>query len=144
MKKYYLLAIILMTMSHLVGFSTAEAANKPKVKTAAVKAKGLTELLVKQLNVTKEQAEGGAGAIFQFAKSKMEPGAFAKLSSAIPDMPTFMSANGGSEDLLSNFQKLGLSADMPQKFAPVVIKYVHGASGEAIASVLEAALMGGF
>jgi hypothetical protein len=145
MNKYFLLALMVMTMSNVLGLGAADAANKPKSKPTAVKGKNLTELLVQQLGVTKAQAEGGAGAIFQLAKSKMDPGAFARLSSSVPGMQTFMAAAGnGAGDLPSAFQKLGLATDMPQKFVPIVMKYVHGASGEAMASVLQAALMGGF
>ena len=133
----------------------------------------LTGLLMQQLGVTQPQAEGGAGAIFQLAKSKMQGEAFAKLSNSVPGMqgllaaaPVAKSVGGGGSlggivgdleslagksggaagnliGLASSFQQLGLSPSMVQKFVPVVVQYVQGNGGSAVAGVLQAALMGG-
>ncbi len=145
MNKKFLLAIILMTFTSVQVIGVANAAKKPKGQQTAAKSKGLTELLTQQLGVNKVQAEGGAGAIFSLAKSKMASGAFTRLSGSIPDMQKLLAAApAGGGDLSVAFQQLGLSADMPQKYVPIVMKYVHATSGEAMASVLDAALMGGF
>lgn len=129
---------------------------------------GLTGLLVQKLGVTETQATGGAGAVFQFAKTKMENAAFAKLSASVPGMQGLLAAapvaksvgggiagnlaslagqSGGSAGsligLAGSFQQLGLAPDMVQKFVPLVVQYVQGSSGGAVASVLESALMGG-
>lgn len=131
---------------------------------------GLTGLLMQQLGVSQPQAEGGAGAIFQMAKSKMQTAAFSKLSSSVPGMSSLLSAApaaqpavggtglgglasiagaaaGGSTGnllgLAGSFQQLGLAPDMVQKFVPVVMQYVQGTGGGAVASTLQAALMGG-
>lgn len=55
-------------------------------------AAGLTSILMDRLGVSQPQAEGGAGAVFQYAKSKLTAANFAKVSSAVPDMQTYLSA----------------------------------------------------
>ena len=134
---------------------------------------GLTGLLMQQLGVTQSQAEGGAGAIFQLAKSKMQGAAFAELSNSVPGMQGLLAAApvvansvgggglggiaGGLESLAGNsggaagnlvglassFQQLGLSPSMVQKFVPLVLQYVQGNGGGAVAGVLQSAIMGG-
>ena len=129
---------------------------------------GLTDMLVQQLGVTPTQASGGAGAVFQLAKSKMQSAAFEKLSSSVPGMsgllaaaPPMNPAGGGLSALANNvpgmggssagnmvglassFQQLGLGPDMVQKFVPVVMQYVQGTGGGAVSSMLQSALMGG-
>lgn len=130
---------------------------------------GLTGLLMQQLGVTQPQAEGGAGALFQLAKSKMSTGDFTALGNSVPDMQgllaaapvantvgsgsmtgnlTSMAGNLGGADgnlvgLASSFQQLGLAPDMVQKFIPIVMQYVQGNGGGAVAGALQSALMGG-
>ena len=130
---------------------------------------GLTGLLMQQLGVTQPQAEGGAGALFQLAKSKMSTGDFTALGNSVPDMQgllaaapvanavgsgsmtgnlTSMAGNLGGGDgnlvgLASSFQQLGLTPDMVQKFIPIVTQYVQGNGGGAVAGALQSALMGG-
>lgn len=55
-------------------------------------AAGLTDLLMGKLGVTQPQAEGGAGAIFQYAKSRLTSANFDKVKAAVPDMQTYLSA----------------------------------------------------
>ena len=50
----------------------------------------LTDTLVKKLNISNEQAQGGAGALFQLAKSKLDAGQFAELSKAVPEMDSLL------------------------------------------------------
>ena len=45
----------------------------------------LTNLLVNRLGVTPQQAAGGAGALLQIAKTRMNPDEFSKLSTQVPD-----------------------------------------------------------
>ena len=127
---------------------------------------GLTGLLVKQLGISPTQASGGSGAIFQYAKSKMDSAAFNKLSQSVPGMQGILAAapaakstgtigalsslagnSGGNAGnllgLVGSFQQLGLSPDMVQKFVPIVVQYVQGTGGGAVSSMLESALMGG-
>ncbi len=53
---------------------------------------GLVNLLTSQLGVTTPQAEGGAGAIFEYAKDKMTPDDFAKVAGAVPNMDSLLAA----------------------------------------------------
>jgi len=48
--------------------------------------RGLVGKLCQQLNVTPEQAAGGAGAIFALAKSRLNPADFSKVAPAVPGM----------------------------------------------------------
>ena len=143
-----------------------------KAVQSATAENGLTGLLVQQLGVTQSQAEGGAGAVFQLAKSKMQAAAFTELSHSVPGMqgllaaaPVAKSLGGGSlgglaggveslagisggtvgnlVGLASSFQQLGLSPAMVQKFVPLVLQYVQGNGGSAVTGVLQSAIMGG-
>lgn len=130
-----------------------------------LKAGELTNLLVQRLGVTPQQAMGGAGALLQVAKTRMNPEAFAKLSTQVPDVQQLMAAVpalkqqsglGGlagklaslsGENSISSlitavsiFKQLGMKPETIQKFAPVVVDYVRGNTDEAIAGGVKAAL----
>ncbi|MCZ6873887.1 MAG: DUF2780 domain-containing protein [bacterium] len=49
-------------------------------------------MLTEQLGVTKKQAEGGAGSIFKYAKSKLSPQKFGQVAKVIPDMDGLLKA----------------------------------------------------
>lgn len=125
----------------------------------------LTNLLVQRLGITTQQATGGAGALLQVAKTRMNPDAFAKLSQQIPDVQQLIAAvpalkqqsgalglagklaslSGDSSisnlvTAVSIFKQLGMKPEEIQKFAPVVVDYVRGNTDEAIAGGLKAAL----
>jgi hypothetical protein len=132
---------------------------------------GLIGLLMQQLGVTQPQAEGGAGALFQHAKSRMSAGDFTTLSNSVPDMQGLLAAAPASSSvpaagagavggggmmgdlagmaagnlpgMAGSFQQLGLAPDMVQKFIPIVVQYVQGTGGSSVASALQSALMGG-
>ncbi|HEY8158328.1 MAG TPA: DUF2780 domain-containing protein [Methylobacter sp.] len=133
----------------------------------AVQPGSLAELLMQRTGVTAAQAQGGAGALFQVAKSKMQPDAFAQLEQAVPDMNGMLGAvpaqtqpNGGLAGRLSSlagasggtagnlvavvsaFQQQGMSPAMVQQFVPVVIDYVRAHGNEALLNTLSAALVG--
>lgn len=195
MKKFKLLnvccslAIVLVLPDNVYAFGLSDLTNAaetleagqaattavPSAATAAapnaVTGNSLAGLLMQQLGVTQSQAEGGAGALFQLAKSKMEGAAFSELSNSVPGMQGLLAAapaaksagssvgglvgnlesmagnSGGTVGnlvgLTSSFQQLGLSPGMVQKFIPVVVQYVQGNGGAAVASVLQSALTGG-
>jgi hypothetical protein len=125
----------------------------------------LTNLLVQRLDITQQQAMGGAGALLQIAKMRMNPEAFAKLSTQIPDVEQLLlavpalkpqSVSGGLAGKLGNlagnssigtvltavsiFQQLGMKPEIMEKFVPVVIDYARGNTDEAIVGGLKAAL----
>ena len=148
--------------------NSADAANQVQKLLESgktLKAGELTNLLVQRLGVTSEQATGGAGALLQIAKTRMNPEAFAKLSQQVPDVSQLLSAvpalqpqsglgglagklaglSGDSSistalTAVSIFQQLGMKPETMQKFVPVVVDYVRGNTGDAIAGGLNAAL----
>jgi hypothetical protein len=151
--------------------SVPATAAAPVTNATAAAGNSLTGLLMQQLGVTQPQAEGGAGALFQLAKAKMQGEAFTELSNSVPGMqgllaaaPVANSSVAGAGGLLGNleslagnsggavgnlvglassFQQLGLSPSMVQKFVPLVLQYVQGNGGSAVSSLLQSALMGG-
>jgi hypothetical protein len=133
----------------------------------AVQPGSLAELLMQRTGVTAAQAQGGAGALFQVAKTKMQPDAFAQLEQAVPGMNEMLGAvpaqtqpSGGLAGRLSSiagassgtagnlvavvsaFQQQGMSPAMVQQFVPVVVDYVKAHGNEALLNSLSAALVG--
>ncbi|MGZ5006797.1 MAG: DUF2780 domain-containing protein [Methylobacter sp.] len=127
----------------------------------------LAELLMQRTGVTQAQALGGAGALFQIAKNKMQGDAFDQLEQSVPDLeemlaavPALPQAHGGLAGRLSSiagtsggtagnlvtlvsaFQQQGMSPAMVQHFIPVVIDYVKSHSNDALVNTLNAALTG--
>jgi len=118
--------------------------------------------LVKQLGVTDTQAEGGMGALFQVAKSKLTSDEFSELDKEIPEMKTLLtvapnlkpkanssnlsgtlsglgglaSSIGDMSQLTEQFETLGLSPDMIGQFATVAIEYFSSDSSEDSTSSL--------
>lgn len=125
----------------------------------------LPQILADQLDVSQQQALGGAGAIFQAAKGNMEPQAFTTLSQSIPGMGNMLSAApsipdsmsnvtedissmvGGAGDtlgsatsLIASFKQLNLSPDMVSQFIPIMTDYVRTNGGQVMANLLQSAL----
>jgi hypothetical protein len=72
-------------------------------RAAAADAGGLVNALTSQLGVTKPQAEGGAGALFNLAKQRMAPDQFGQVQSQVPGIDGLMgSAPGASSNSGSN------------------------------------------
>ncbi len=113
----------------------------------------LVNLLTQELGVTKEQAKGGAGAIFNTAKEKLSAEDFSKVENAVPGMDDLLQAApkadglssllGGGEmgSLASSFSKLGLSPDMIGQFTPVVLDYVESKGGATVRNILQGVLL---
>lgn len=128
----------------------------------------LINSLTSQLGVTPQQATGGAGAIFNLAKSQLSAQEFGKIASAVPGMNSFIKAapapqadaassatsalgplTGGSAGskattgLLSlggSFKSLGLSPQMATQFAPVIQQYLSHKGGSGVASIFAKAV----
>jgi hypothetical protein len=121
----------------------------------------LVQTLSSQLNVTPDQAAGGAGAIFNYAKGALPSNEYARVEGAVPESAelvkkapatdTTSAAAGalgkaggtatGVEGLGSSFQKLGLSSDMVSKFVPVVVDYVDKKGGSEVGGILKKVLV---
>jgi hypothetical protein len=120
----------------------------------------LVGMLTKELNVTQDQATGGAGALFDLAKSRLKPEEFSQVSDAVPGMDGFLNAapkqgdgsalgslgsallggSGGLASVAGAFGSLGLSPDMVSKFIPLITQFVQSKGGASVASLLMGAL----
>jgi hypothetical protein len=105
--------------------------------------------------VATEQATGGAGSIFEYAKNELSAQDFSSLSAAVPGIGDLIGAApdtetqggssmlsgianqlGGSALLADKFSALGLSPTDVQKFVPVVVNYVETTGGPAASKLL--------
>jgi Protein of unknown function VcgC/VcgE (DUF2780) len=126
---------------------------------------GLVDLLSSQLGVSKNQAEGGAGSIFQLAKQNLSVEDFSSIAKAVPGIDQMIGAApkiekgsstlggissmmgktsnklGGLAGLSSSFEKLDLSGDMVSKFTPIILDYVKNKGGEHAMNLLKGALL---
>jgi hypothetical protein len=121
----------------------------------------LIGMLTSQLSVSNQQASGGAGLLFKLAREKLSAEQFSQLSAAVPEAATLPAAapasGGGLMGVLGNamggkagdlaslaggFSKLGMDADMIQKFIPVVMSFVQQKGGAGVAGLLQQALKG--
>lgn len=121
----------------------------------------LVQTLSKQLNVTDEQAAGGAGAIFQYAKGALPGADYGKVEKAVPEAPELIkkappadsttspaggllgktgSSAAGLANLGSSFEKLGLSRDMVGRFTPIVVNYAEQKGGAEVGGILRRVL----
>ena len=140
----------------LVGLVAAQYSQNPDPE--------LVGQLSKQLNVTPKQATGGAAAIFGLVKSRLSPGNFSKVATAVPGMDGFLKAApsaggspstgslapglpggtaggaGGLASLAGSFQSMGLSPSMVGKFAPIMQNYIGSKGGSGVASLFSGAL----
>lgn len=126
---------------------------------------GLISTLVNKLGVTKSQAQGGSGAIFKTAESRMSKEDYKQLSDEVPEVDTLQkyapeskgsksmlgsaaSALGGKTDsslgatagLMDSFDSLGLDKDMLGKFTPIIYDYVKKNGSEMAMGLLQKAL----
>jgi hypothetical protein len=128
--------------------------------TAQAQGPDLVQMLTSQLGVSGEQATGGAGAMFEYAKDNLDADDFATIAKGVPGMDDliamapepenssalgkaggalggFDKSLGGLAGLASSFESLGLDADMVSKFVPVVSDYVGSVSGDEAATLLQ-------
>lgn len=114
----------------------------------------LINLLTSELDISDDQAKGGAGALFNYAKEGLSGEDFEKVSKSVPDMGGYLDAipalGGKSSSMLGKatqtlvgmpavtaaFEKLGLSADMVGLFTPLLVNYVEKKGGEAVGGLL--------
>ena len=136
-------------------------ASTAAASTTGINQIGLVDILVHRLNISPQQALGGAGAIFQMAQGNMNPQAFATLSKSVPGMDSMLNAapamsnlSGGLSSLMgdnsnalgnvtalaASFQQLNLSPDMVSQFIPIVTNYVSKTSGQVTADLFRSAL----
>lgn len=115
----------------------------------------LVKLLTSDLGITNDQAKGGAGALFNYAKEGLSDKEFDQVSDVVPDMPGYLDAipalGGKSTGMLGKatqtlvgmpavtaaFEKLGLSQDMVGLMTPLLVNYVDKKGGEAVGGLLK-------
>ncbi|MDH3787761.1 MAG: DUF2780 domain-containing protein [Xanthomonadales bacterium] len=120
----------------------------------------LVGMLTDQLGISKEQAAGSSGAIFDYAKQNLSADDFATVAEGVPDMDGLLAAApaaesdsalgkassmlggsggslGGLASLASSFESLGLDADMVQKVVPIVTDYIGNVSGDQAMALLQ-------
>ena len=154
MKKTFLIMSVIFLMGIFIsGNTVAMAADL-----------GLVQLLSNNLGVTKKQATGGAGSIFNLAKQKMSADDFTKVAKAVPGIDKMMAAApkakaatgklgsassliGGSSSSISgaaslagSFSQLGMKAGMVNAFTPIILNYVKENGGETVMNALQSAL----
>jgi hypothetical protein len=131
------------------------------LSTTAISANDLLNNLTSQLGITNEQAAGGAGAMFNLAKSRLSSEDFAPIAAAVPDLDSLMAAApsvtetatgkmanmlggenglGSLATLASSFTQLGLSSDMISQFTPIVLDYLQQVGGTSVMDVMKGAL----
>ena len=128
---------------------------------SSARAADLVSMLTQNLGVTPQQAQGGAGAIFNYAKGRLSAGDFSQVAAAVPGMDSLLSAApatgkpassltqlagsagplGGLSSLADPFSKLGMNPDMVGKFVPEILSFVKSSGGEGVMKILQGALM---
>lgn len=119
----------------------------------------LVQVLTSQLGVQEEQAKGGAGLLFELAKSKLADDQFSQISQYVPGMNEMLgaapkaggmaSALGGLASamgapagvgnlaaLAGGFSKLGLNTGMLNQFIPIILSYVQSKGGAGASQLL--------
>ena len=124
----------------------------------------LVELLVKNMGITTQQAEGGAGSIFNAAKQNMDVEDFLKVITAMPEVEPLMAAVPKNEKglgslegissmlsenigavgkmagLYDSLSNLGLSTDMAGQLISIILDYAKSNGGEVVFNLLKTAL----
>jgi Protein of unknown function VcgC/VcgE (DUF2780) len=129
-------ATLVAAAAALAGTTAAQAPTPAAAQTAGGKASPeLVNALSKELGATPEQSAAAAGALFQVAKTRLEPEEFAQVSKA---------ANIGSANNLASamsvFNTLGLKPDLLTKAVPVLTSFVSKSGGADAAKLLAGAL----
>jgi hypothetical protein len=125
----------------------------------------LIGLLTGKLGVSEQQAEGGAAAIFDYAKQKLgaedfsrvtdalpgvdaltdsapQSSAFAnKLESSVPSLGGQSGSAAGMASLTDRFSTLGLDNKMVNEYITVILDYAKSEGGETVMNLLKGALL---
>lgn len=125
----------------------------------------LIQQLTSSLDISKAQAQGGAGLLFHLAKSQLHRDEFSQITPHIGNMDDLLqaapSSQGGiggvmggmastpgdaSTDLnnevsvANGFSQLNLDRDMIQKFVPILLAFVQEQGGDHAKALLEKGL----
>lgn len=122
----------------------------------------LIGMLVKQLGINEQQAAGGAGLLFKFAKDKLAAGDFKQVAGALPGVTDLIKASpeagggaglvggllskfggggaGGLIQLASAFGSLKLDQGIIAKFVPIILGFVKNQGGDTVTKLLQGVL----
>ena len=128
----------------------------------------LIQQIIENLGVSEEQANGGAGLIFQFLKDKLSGDDFGQIANMVPGLDSMIeaapnleqaSSSGGVAGLLGGiasalgagklsdlanlsegFSQLGLSSDMIGQFAPTIISFIEQQGGDNLVDMIKKVL----
>lgn len=117
------------------------------------KTSDLISQIMQVADVNEVQAKGGAGALFEMAKGKMDKVNFDKVSDIVPNMSGILDAVPslgqkktmlqssaialtGMPKVVAVFDKLGISQDKVALFTPIIVKYVENKGGSALGKLL--------
>jgi len=146
MKKIFFLSLAILTM--LINVNAQNFG-------ALTKSVGLVDQLMQAADVNKGQATAGAGTLFEMAKGNMDAKDFDQIAGTVPDMDKMLDAvpslGGNSESLLSTtatsvmgmpqvistFEKLGISKDKVSLFTPVMVKWVETKGSKHLGGILK-------
>jgi Protein of unknown function VcgC/VcgE (DUF2780) len=113
-------------------------------------ADALVGSLTDQLGVTNEQAIGGAGLIFDYAKEQLPSADFAKIADAVPGIDGLMGQAtqlaglsgpiGDTAGLASQFGKLGMGPEMVEPFGNVATDFLTKQAGSNVGDLLAGVL----
>lgn len=121
----------------------------------------LINSLTSGLGVSEQQATGGAGAIFDYAKNNMSAADFTKVADGLPGIDSLIgaapqaesgslasglsslggSSAGGMGELTSQFGTLGLSPESINEFIPMILEYAQSEGGTQVVNLLKGALL---
>ena len=148
-------------------FGLGEDQTQPKEDTSAeLSSSGLVQQLTQTLGVTKTQAEGGLGSIFNYAKNNLSSGDFSQISDtlpgiqgllgSVPDISQLSSDNGigglldkaasysetakAISDLNKQFTALGLSPEQIAGFVSSISQYLDTPQGQQAKQLLMSGL----
>jgi hypothetical protein len=124
----------------------------------------LINQLVSSLGVSEDQAKGGAGLIFNYAKEKLG-GDFSQITDAIPEVTNLTDKTpsgggglggmlggiassvggslgdaGGLMSLAGGFSELNLDSGLIGKFVPIILSFVQGKAGDGVKNLLAGVL----
>ena len=121
----------------------------------------LIQQLMQQLNVSEDQAKGGAGLVFDMIKSKLGDSEFSQVTAAIPEaqtlaaaapaksgvgsalgglMSSLTSGQSGAGSLMSlagGFSDLGLDSGMIGRFWPIIASFAQSRGGDMVKGLLD-------
>jgi hypothetical protein len=155
--------LLSMACFTIIPILVSTAGQAQSASMAAAASPELVGQLTKQLSITPAQATGGAGTLFNMAKSRLPAGEFGKVAAAVPGMGSFLKAAQSTDGSTASsalsslssslpgemgslastagaFDKLGLSPAMAGKFVPILTQFVQAKGGSGVASLLSGAL----